>query len=141
MIPAEVWIGLAVLFGGVWVALRVVETRRRARRVNVSAETVPAAHRLVGTYEALLDRSVDGLLDPATLPASKDDVARALKILMVYHAAHGDQRKAHAYKKNYLALARFQEPGRDRRKTSAAAESERRRLSRDIEHFLASTSL
>lgn len=141
MIPAEVWIGLAVLFGGVWIVLRVVEFRRRAKRVNVNSQTVPAANLLAEAYGALLARSGEGLLDPSALPASKNDIARALKVLMVYHAAHGDQRTTYSYKGAYLALARFQEPGRDGRRSQSAADSERRRLSQDIEHFLASTSL
>ena len=68
MIPAEVWAGLALFFGAIWVLVRVVDSRRTAAKVRVTADTVPTAYRLTKTFLGLVPAHSDTLGDAARLP-------------------------------------------------------------------------
>ncbi|HMM37399.1 MAG TPA: hypothetical protein PKB11_01460 [Desulfovibrio sp.] len=141
MIPAEVWAGLALFFGAIWVLVRVVDSRRTAAKVRVTADTVPTAYRLTKTFLGLVPAHSDTLGDAARLPRSKAEIGRALKTMIAYHAARGEHGQAARLKAAYVALASFQNADLDPRKAETLASAERRRLSQDIEHFLANSSI
>ncbi|MCM0756237.1 hypothetical protein M7784_13435 [Desulfovibrio aminophilus] len=141
MIPAEVWAGLALFFGAIWIIVRVVDSRRTAAKVKVSADTVPSAYRLTKKYLDIAPPHASALRDAARLPRPKHEIGRALKTMIAYHAARGEHGQAAELKAAYVALASFQDAGLDPRKADALAGAERRRLSQDIEHFLANSSI
>lgn len=141
MIPAEVWAGLAILFGGIWILVRIADSRRSRARVMVNADTVTAAHGLTQAYLGLLRAGKKGLRDASGLPRPKEEIGRALKTMLCYYRGHGEHGRTPELRDAYLDLAEFQSLTQGLGKAEAAIESERRRLLQDIEHFLAKARL
>lgn len=137
MIPAEVWAGLAVLFGGIWILVRVADNRRSRARVKVDADAVTAAHALTRAYLGLLQAGKKGLRDASGLPRSKEEIGRAIKTMLCYYRGNGEHGRIPELRDAYLALAEFQSLTQGVTRAGAAIEPERRRLLQDIEHFLA----
>lgn len=65
------------------------------------------AHQIVAKYDAALTAHPMKLKDATTLPASKQDIKIAIKILLAAHVSHGAQSDVDDLKEKFVRLAGF----------------------------------
>ncbi len=123
----SLWIVLSVILGVLWLVLHFNDTRRRHERARhrITPESAGKARDLVLAYLKTLEAKAQG--GKPALPAPASAVEHALKTMMACMAEQGQRQDIPRLKQAFLALADF-----DDRSPAAA----RRRLDREIEHFL-----
>jgi len=113
VIDTEIWIGLFVLTGILYIA-RYIQRKNDTRTVyRVSAESLERSKKVMMSVLPLIeDTDGNSIIDIRHLAYPKENVKSAAKILAYYYWKKKQPAELSRVKNAYLSLGRFQDPSR-----------------------------
>lgn len=135
MLDTEMWIGLFVLTAVLY-SLKWIQGRRKNTVYRISPESLRRSKRVLLDVLPLVEDEEESLLDTSRLPYPKDNIKSAVKILAYYFSRQQQHEELERVKNCFVSLSRFQSADLDPETQQRRAESERKRLARELQSFM-----
>ena len=132
MLSTEIWLVLFGAFGVIIVAMTIFRSGPKKKvRLQVDDQTVRWAMGVEKDFRRRLAEPGD-IHDEAVLAVSKAHVKKALKILICRYTLDRDTLRVQETRRQFLEIARFQQPGAG----SAKVAAERKALAGELDLYI-----
>lgn len=137
ILDKEIWIGLLALTALLY-SLKFIQGRSKKTVYRISPESLERSKQVLLKVLPMVETDdQQSLIDDRRLPCSKENVKSAAKILAYYYWKKDQHTELMRVKNVFISLSRFQDMDIDMEAQARRLNKEKKRLTREFEHFMA----
>lgn len=138
ILDKEIWIGMVALTAILYM-IKFFQSRCKRTVYRISPESLQRSKEVMMKVLPLVETGEDesALLDDRRLPCSKENIKSAAKILAYFYWKKDQHTELQRVKNVYISLARFQDVDMGLEDQARRLSSEKKRLTREFEHYMA----